>query len=655
MPESDAMKALSLFAYLLLLLACYGWGLAASGRIVTGKGGFALLSVLGLAVLVFAGGILNVLHLAYPVALWLLLLAGLAMAALRSVPAVKSGLADFSLPVRALPQWLPMLVLFGFVAFYAWTLLPAQLFNFGDDMHTYMTRPVRMLQTGTLGGNPYGLLGMDTWGGQAFLHGFVLLEFPFGYLLGIDAVFGFALTGLLLAALARRYGLHWSVATFAMLAFVAINPQTVNISVLYLGSALMLGMIFASLLLLEQLDGSGHYRKCAILLGLIVAALVNLKITLVSYALAFLAVFFLCLLWLRPDRKRVLRAAGLMSLAGFVAALPWLLLHATHYLGALSISHTPDTAGAAMLSGNLAELFSGESLRYGGSFPAYGAAALALLAAAVYAISGFLPRGQDNRQRGYALVVFAAAVAGCASYLFNGIVFPATLAVRYSCPALIATFPFVLMAVTGIVSRPAVMAAQAIWPLALRGVSLGVAALVTVLFWDSLTSRIERAATQHQALSFPVNDTYVEYNRFALSPQAGQIIREIQYKLPPGEKILAWISMPYHLDFARNDIYNVMDPGMINPWLDIPMTGNPDDVVGYLKGQGVRYIMWQSAGYGMTPREKYQALQSYTFVAERKIGLKGQYLTRILDDMMVRGLYVYQAKSILLFDLQRIK
>jgi hypothetical protein len=96
-----------------------------------------------------------------------------------------------------------------------------------------------MLATGTLAGNPVSALGSESFGGQAFLHGFVLSAFPMPFINGVDAVFGLLLLMALAASAGwRRLGLLPG-AVLGPLAIVAINPRYVNVSALYIGAALI--------------------------------------------------------------------------------------------------------------------------------------------------------------------------------------------------------------------------------------------------------------------------------------------------------------------------------------------------------------------------------------------------------------------------------
>ena len=130
-----------------------------------------------------------------------------------------------------------------------------------------------MLQTGTLFGSPLSALGSQTLGGQAFLHGFILAFFPIRYLNGLDALFGQALCLLLVLGFAWNRPERAPFAAAAMLLIVLVNPQYVNVSPLYLGSALVMASAFLAL----GSAAAGALRIPAHGVGLLYATLFTLE------------------------------------------------------------------------------------------------------------------------------------------------------------------------------------------------------------------------------------------------------------------------------------------------------------------------------------------------------------------------------------------
>lgn len=652
---------------LILLASSHGLGFAVmKWGVRDGISHFSLLTVIGVACLMFLGGILNLVGLAYPAAMYALVLLGLVLFILSFFARFKilsqhgSFLhSDDSARITSLlDRLLPLSLVALAVLFFAATLLPSDAFNFHDDFHTYVPRPLRMLQVGTLGGNPYELLGLDSLGAQAFLQGFILLALPVGYLPGFDAVFGLALAGLLLVTTARKFNLSWVYAVPAILTFLAINPQSVNVSALYSGVFVILGALLTSYLLTKKLNEPGIKKSLgmAALVGVFIASLVALKTTLVLFAAIYCALFCLGLFAIAQNKRRALLLSATTVLAATITILPWLLLHLPNYLAALGAplhsASTTNASGFSLPKGNVSKLFSTHDLFYGGSMLGYGSIILVLVVLCIFSIF-FILRSNHARQRGCALVSASACAAAVASYFLGGLLFDPETAVRYVCPVLIAVLPFALLASSFNATE---FARQRPESLAWVGKSsiLAGAALVVALFGNNLASRIELAYSKRTTLSFPVSDAYIQYNLYVLSEKAQQATLKIQNQTEAGAKILAWISMPLHLDFARNEIQVVMEPGLINPWLDMPLSGNPAEVVQYLKKHEIRYILWKYRGAGMKDRRKYEEYLFSPFPLYRKIAERNLYMRDILTAIMAGGNFIYHQNGIVLFDLDQI-
>lgn len=662
------MKYLSIIAFMFFLFACYGWGYAlVRWTTIRDKDDFAFLSVVGIAGLIFLGGVLNLVRLAYPTVLIILLLTGLIFFVIHYSANAKRWLATCRASSLVNPEKLksmsalPIGILTIAVGFYALTLLPAAAFNYADDFQTYIPRPLRMLQTGTMLGDPFETLGRDL-GAHAFLQGFVLLGFPIEYLLGFDAVFCFALAGLLLIAIGKKFNLHWSYTAFALIGFIVINPQSVNISALYTGSAIILGILFASCQLLDQMAKSDRDAVPMIpigILGLLLVSAVAIKTSFASYVLAYLTFFFTGLLLISKDKRKILKIGSLVMLSAFVALLPWLALYATNYASEIHAVLHPSTVAAkdeiSLPMGHITSLFSTRDLFYGGSYLSYGIIVLMLFMVGSYSLFNTFGSRVAPSQRGYFLVAAASCAAGIASYFFNAFYTVPESAVRYSCPVLIATLPFAWLAGSMTVSNTLHPAKLPNLSGIKMAIMLPMTLLVVILFWSNFVERVERAYYHHMTLSYPIHnpDQYLEHIRYTTSPDTKQVIREIQYMTQPAQKILAWIDMPGHLDFSRNEIYAVGPQGLENPWVDMPFNENVNDMVQYLKGQGIHYIMWEyNDNYGRVNGYRRWASGPVDY---RSTGKKALYLRRMLALIMNGGSFLYNANGIVLFDLQQVK
>ena len=662
---------LAILTLLVLLVSSYGLGFATMKWAIRDETNcFSLLAVIGVACLIVLGGILNLTGIAYPAAMYSLLLLGLVFFMLsffsrfKMLPHLSPAHppSDNTKKINLLDRFLPLSLVAIAVMFSAASLLPSDAFNFHDDFHTYISRPVRMLQTGTLAGNPYELLGLDSLGAQAFLQSFVLLKLPFEYLPGFDAVFGLGLAGLLLIATARKFNLSWVYATPAILTFLVINPQSVNVSALYSGAFAILGLLLTSCLLTEKINETGIAKPLgmAALAGLLISSIVALKTTLAFFAAIYFVLFCLGLFAITQNKRRAVLLGATTGLTAAIALLPWLLLHLPNYVAALNNPSHPATgtnaSGFALPKGNVSELLSTHVLFYGGSMLGYGSIILVLVALCIFSIFFMLRRSKNHvRQRGYSLVSASACAAAIATYFLNGWLFDPEAAVRYACPIFIATLPFALLAsslnaaLSPVAPQPGSLAQTPLKMAVLAG-----AAVIVALFGNTFVDRIERAFNKRTTISFPISDTYIRYNLYVLSEEARQTIRNIQNLTETGTKVLAWISMPLHFDFARNDIQAVMEPGLANPWLDLPLNGDPVDMAQYLKKQGIRYILWEYRGAGMKDPSEYERMRLSPYPVYRRLAERNLYMRTMLVSIMSGGTFLYHQNGVVLFDLDQI-
>jgi hypothetical protein len=170
--------------------AFYGWGRLTRRLAGLRDGTWPVSAALGLACVLFLGGVLNLCRLAYPVALAGIMVVGLALAAvaIRQDGVWRPGLVDRRARWHAAARGAALVALTGFTVA---TQLAPSLYNAGDDFQQYFPYAVRMIETGTLYGSPLNALGGIALGGQTFLHGFIVGFFPLRFINGADAVFCF--------------------------------------------------------------------------------------------------------------------------------------------------------------------------------------------------------------------------------------------------------------------------------------------------------------------------------------------------------------------------------------------------------------------------------------------------------------------------------
>jgi hypothetical protein len=526
-------------------LMLWGWGGAFQRTFGIEAGAWPSTVALGMAVVVFLGGILNLARLAYPWALVGIAAGGLWLALRHGISFKRPPL------VVAIPVAIA-------IVFTIATQLPPGNYNLYDDFQKYFSHPVRMLETGTVFGSPLNALGTQTLGAQAFLDAFVVAFFPIVYINGVDAVFGLFLCMMLAGQFTGGRRELLGMTLVCVLSVPLINPQYVNISALYCGSALIMAIIAIS-----TVESS---VPNAAALGLLYAALIAMKPTFA----VFEAIHFLAMLVAVRSIGWAIRTG--LATAGFL--LPWVLLHAPHYLASFGAHLKAPTPVPGEVMKDSLNLFSFAELDYGGFAASYTA-----LVAAMGICALLLLRDKTAGK------TIACAASGVATFfVFLYVLGPIHAgyqhALRYFAPILIGLAP-AIFGLTAVSARRA-------W------IPLLVAAIPLATFIPSLKTRVQLALTAHSisAFSWLVKEPgYRDYNWRVLYGPEKEIVKTLQGKVPAGEPILAWINAPFYLDYKRNPIIDTEPGGIASPWANIG---------------SARYLIWDYDGYATRSEEEYE-------------------------------------------------
>ncbi len=183
--------AASLGVLAVATLMLWGWGSAFQRVFRLERQTWPATAAVGIAVVVFAGGILNLARLAYPWALAAIVAMGVFLA-------LREGISF------EMPPILVVLTIGVVIVFTIATQLPPGMYNGHDDFQKYFAYPVRMLETGTVFGSPLSAMGTQTLGAQAFLDAFLVALFPIVYTNGVDAIFGLFLSMMLASRFGRK-------------------------------------------------------------------------------------------------------------------------------------------------------------------------------------------------------------------------------------------------------------------------------------------------------------------------------------------------------------------------------------------------------------------------------------------------------------------
>jgi hypothetical protein len=98
------------------------------------------------------------------------------------------------------------------------------------------------------------------------------------------------------------------------------------------------------------------------------------------------------------------------------------------------------------------------------------------------------------------------------------------------------------------------------------------ATVVVLAFIPFAIDRFDQAMTAGSILRFDIawEEWFLKYNQDVLYGSVREKVKKAQQSIPAGEPVIAWINTPFHLDFARNPIYDLEPAGLTTPWAKMP-------------------------------------------------------------------------------------
>ena len=593
-------------------LSLYGWGRLLERFFRIGRP-FPLTICIGMAGWIFLGGVLNLVGAARPLALNSIVLAGLGLSALNFVRSwnrkaffnhIRPHLSKDYI-VRYAPSVAIILIVFVFCAH---TQSLPKTFNFADDLETYFSHPVRMLATGSLRGSPFNGLASLTLGGQAFLHGFAVCNWPIGYANCVDSVFAFVLCLMVVFSTALRARLPSWLVPLVVAAPAFVNPQYVNISAIYTAAAVMLLLFLGPWLDSKERNFKLSAWPQAASLGLAYSALIALKNTYLLIAALHFTFLLLGLICASRPRKEVLFWAVKVLASAAIFISPWMLLYYSNWITVLLnpvSAENPILAGGLQRQAESMNPFSLEPLFYGfgTTFAHYTYTIIVTGFSGLFIICRRSTNQRTDKVR--KMTAFAVCAALPTLYLLNIFVIGPMLwgptgLLRYVCPVIIAAVPSALIMASQSacdVTRPP-KAARVKSPPSRRPILVfgAFSFILLVAFLRSSLARAGQALRHGSILAFSqsaINPSYIEHTRQELSPLAKEAIRKAQQTVPEGQPLVTWTHRATHIDHKRNRIIDVTAAGLFAPWIDLPFTKGSDEAIGYFTSSGVRYVLWQ--------------------------------------------------------------
>ena len=330
-------------------------------------------------------------------------------------------------------------------------------------------------------------------------------------------------------------------AALAPLLIAFINPQYVNVSSLFTAAALIAAAVMLTT------DDREKSPPSQIALGLIYGGLVALKPIFVLFPLVHLPLTALSVAYAAKSWRAGLVWGLQTGLCSAAALLPWILLHAPHYLSMQALPTDPIPSAARP---DRLHIFSINRLAYGATHAHY--TMLLVLTLIVAGMSLAVWRQPVWRVPARtALGIAAAAATLILSYAALLAAGPSLAgydtSLRYAVPFLLGITPFVV-----------VLGASIAGPLRFGTATPIIGVLLCVaIFTPSFVDRYRQAVRTGSILafsSFAQRPDYRDYNREALSSTWADTLRGFQNLIPEGEPFVAWVSTPFRLDFTRNPV-----------------------------------------------------------------------------------------------------
>ena len=662
---------LALTLIVLLFLSLWGWGRWINTFLyerAAGTNAFAV--VLGLAFWCFLGGILNATGIAGIFSVRLLWTIGVISGTILIIQSLPSWIrshvrteadAKSRIGVRHFPLVLIVGISFCVAAFIATYLLPAHAYNFHDDYHLYMVRPVRMLQAGSMGGNPFDCLGVDSLGAHSFLQAVFLAFLTLDFFHAIDPVFCLLLGIALLFELAATLRVKVPFALLAVVLFFAIPHQCVNLSSLYSGAIMIMALLIACMKLEYLKDGKQRRSvfKQGMAVSLIAAALIPLKLTHAFFAAVFLPIYVVGLLLNSRNRKRTACLALLIVLTIAVLVAPWITLSLPFYSMTLENKFAQHETNASRFDGSLVEMewpdfFSLKPLVGGFNLAVFH---LALLFSFISGLIGFanLRPSVNKVQIRLSVVLFAGGLAVPVVYFLNVYLFGGWLGIRYTCPTLIGVLPVLAVVLNKFLGDLGIESGSKKLPNALSAglwLMTGFQILIVFLFAGAFYTTVRRLDDYRTLVIFRLPKGYVEMHRMAVSQAFGEHVRSIQDRAPEGQTLLAWIATPFHLDYRRNDVLSVSRQGLHAPWNSLPFDGGREEFHAYLKSWGVESVMIQLNGFGVKSEQEFEAIRNNPQLMSQMAARNYFYFRPMLLELSRTSRVLYQDESFILFQLE---
>ncbi|MBN1796196.1 MAG: hypothetical protein JW804_05940 [Sedimentisphaerales bacterium] len=473
-------------------------------------------------------------------------------------------------------------------------------FNMHDDFHAYFVFPHKMLQTGSLGPDPFSERRIvASLGGQSFLHTFILSVLSEQNLTIIDPGLGVLITIGLLLGYFKDKDIPRKAAMFILIFFLLIPQKGPNVTAVMVPLALFISLFRV----LDCKDfQSNVFGSRIFVIALITASICSLKTSFIPVC-GVLYVLNYFLFFIKSDHKKKVVCEFLIS-SGLVGVflLPWMI---------------------SMYQSSGTFLFPLFGRGYHGS--AYGTFPSHTFGLTFTEVSNMLT---DQMANPYVISFIALAIANlrsrslkiCNGYnvalaftisaAFNAIflfIITRGLYPRYSFASSYATIIILMMS---ILANSTLKAERRFKRYTYVFVVVSVACVIIGNRWPILKSRFN---DHIEAIKFGCSSSNLslqkdEFNtdpRCIPSDELRARYLRMQQSIPAGETVLTRLSYPFLLDFKRNTIFISDYSGGASPPPGMPFFKGAEPLSEYLISKSVRYVAYSYADEANFPKRFY--------------------------------------------------
>jgi hypothetical protein len=485
-----------------------------------------------------------------------------------------------------------VLVIFSLVLVQYGGLVFTKHFNSHDDFQAYFVFPNKMLQTGSMGPDPFSERRIvSSLGGQVFLQTFVLSACSERNLNIVDPGLGaITVIGLLLGYF-RNKNIPKRVAVFTLIFFLFTPQPKANVTATVIPTALFIS-IFRTLDW-EELRTNRLIANASII-ALLAAAICSLKSTLIPACGILLVASYIFHIVRSQIKGRAVYEAFLAMVLTGLFLLPWMIamyqssgtllypLLGKGYHGSVYGTFLTPTSGLAI---------SKATVGFAYHFLRPYVISLVLLSIITFRSS----RARPAARGAYESISIGAILGTIIVVIATG-----GIAERYY-------FSFVSAAVTillaAVLSDSEIRNGDRVAGYTSKCIAMSLAFIMIGNSWDSFQERYRKFTQDIKAgiSNIPMisDKEFLQYSK-------------MQSSIPPGEVLLERLAKPFLLDFRRNTIFIADYPGGASMPPGMPFFKGPDALADYLISKSIRYVAYSYASEAEFRFKDYESRLRYT-------------------------------------------